>query len=208
MKTNRRYAVFILFIFLGLIGYVGILQYLHKGQQTNIILITLDALRPDHLGCYGYRKNTSPNIDRISREGIIFLNVIAQSSFTPTSMASLLTSAYPFAHGVYAFGDKISDNLSTLSDLLKQNDFQTGFFSSHVGIATIGGFEDHFDIFYSICTYKEEINNKNTKVTELNPRIVKWIEKNKNKKFFLWIHYIEPHSPMDPPLKYLKMFLN
>ncbi|MEE9504195.1 MAG: sulfatase-like hydrolase/transferase, partial [Thermodesulfobacteriota bacterium] len=69
-------------------------------KDFNIVLITIDALRADHLSCYGYNRTTSPNIDKIAEDGIIFKNAIAPSSWTAPSMASLFTSVYPINHGV------------------------------------------------------------------------------------------------------------
>ena len=69
-------------------------------NNFNIVLITIDALRADHLSCYGYERNTSPNIDKVAEKGILFKNVIAPSSWTAPSMVSLFTSTYPINHGV------------------------------------------------------------------------------------------------------------
>jgi len=69
-------------------------------HDSNIVLITIDTLRADHLSCYGYERNTSPNIDKIAKEGTRFTNAIATSSWTSPSMASIMTSLYPISHGV------------------------------------------------------------------------------------------------------------
>lgn len=210
MEKNKRYNKIIAF-FLSFIILIGVFLFLKSLKETlkpNILLITLDGLRDDHLGCYGYKRDTSPNIDKIAEGGVLFLNAIAQSSHTAPCMYSILTSTYPSECGVFNFGDKISEKIPTLSYLLEVGGYKTGFFSSHVGIATIRGFDEHFDTFYSIWTSREDYNNKSIKVTEINPRIIKWIEKNKKEKFFLWIHYLEPHYPMNPPLTYTKLFLD
>jgi len=210
MKESKIYNKIIVFFFsfIILIGAFLFLKPFKKTIKPNILLITLDALRYDHLGCYGYKRDTSPNIDRIAEVGALFLNAIAQSSHTAPCMYSILTSAYPSECGVASFGDQIPDNTPTLSNLLKVSGYKTGFFSSHVGIATIRGFDESFDTFYSIWTFREDLNNKSIKVTDINPRIIKWIEKNKKEKFFLWVHYLEPHYPMNPPLAYSKLFLD
>lgn len=198
----------IFLVFATALYFVVLLKSSESFSKPNILLITLDALRADHLGCYGYKRDTSPNIDKIAERGALFLNAIAQSSHTAPSMYSILTSTYPSEYGIFNFGDKISEKIPTLSYLLKVSGYKTGFFSSHVGIATIQGFDEYFDTFYTIWTFREDYNNKSIKVTEINPRIIKWIEKNKKEKFFLWIHYLEPHYPMSPPLAYSKLFLD
>jgi arylsulfatase len=166
-----------------------------------VVLITLDALRPDHLGCYGYPVNTSPNIDAFAKEGAAFTNAFAQASFTAPALASLMVSRYPSSGGVFDFGDTIPEGIETLTSLLKKNNFATGFFSSHTGLATIKGFEQSFDDFYTIWTFSE--NKKLTvKAADINPRIMKWLDAHKRKKFFIWIHYLEPHYPLAPAAKY------
>ena len=98
-------------------------------NDFNILLITIDALRADHLSCYGYERKTSPNIDKIAEKGIVFKNVIAPSSWTAPSMVSLFTSTYPINHGVIqGLVNKkkvtqkiISSELTTIPEILKAN---------------------------------------------------------------------------------------
>lgn len=191
-------------------------NFVNPKFKPNIVIVTLDALRPDHLGCYGYKRNTSPNIDKIAKEGVLFLNTIAQSSWTVPSLPSILTSNYLPAHEVVDFGDKISEKLFTLTYLLKINGYQTGFFSNNYNISTILRFDEHFDSFYTVQTYKMNFDEKwNIKkgeskinIANINHRVIKWIKENRRKRFFLWVHYLDPHNPMNPPLLYKKMFIN
>ena len=100
----------------------------------NIILITIDTLRADHLSCYGYERKTSPNIDKIANNGIIFKKAIAPSSWTAPSMVSLFTSVYPINHGITkgiirggeTLRQKVfSGELVTLAQILKDNGYNT-----------------------------------------------------------------------------------
>ena len=84
-------------------------------NDFNIVLITIDALRADHLSCYGYERNTTPTIDKIAEEGMLFKNVIAPPSWTAPSMVSLFTSVYPLNHGV-THGFKII-NRKTINEI-------------------------------------------------------------------------------------------
>ena len=77
---------------------------IQKSKKTNIIFITLDALRFDHLGCYGYQRNTSPNIDKLAQEGVMFTQAITHAPLTVPSVISMITSTHPFSHGVYKWG--------------------------------------------------------------------------------------------------------
>ena len=81
----------------------------------NIVLIVVDALRPDFLGCYGYDRPTSPNIDALARRGALFETAVAHAPWTKTSFASFLTSLYPFQHGVVDWESVMPDTVTTLS---------------------------------------------------------------------------------------------
>jgi hypothetical protein len=106
----------------------------------NIILVSIDTLRADHLGCYGYERNTSPNIDRLAKEGIRFDNAIASSSWTLPSHASMFTGLDPQRHGAVHFGMcgnvRLEQDFDTLPELLWDHGYETAAFSG-------GGFVSH-----------------------------------------------------------------
>jgi len=150
----------------------------YKCPDCNVILITVDALRPDHLGCYGYERNTSPNIDKFAKEeGILF----SQASWTCPSIHSLISSTYPSTTGVYLWDQSLSDLTPTLTQILKKKGFYTGFISAHGGLPD----RNEFDTFEDVFDAKGEDITKKTAL---------WIEKNQNKQFFLWVHYMDTHD--------------
>jgi len=168
-----------------------------KVRDINVVLISIDTLRPDHLGCYGYKRNTSPFIDEIAKDGVLFKNVISSSSWTAPAMASLFTSVNPSVHGVNHGVNKqgtiynrevLSDSLATISSVLKEHGFFTMGFSSNLHMSKEMGFAKGFDVYK--CTRFSNANR-------LNKVILKDKDKNfrKDKKFFLWIHYFDPHWP-------------
>ena len=122
-------------------------------DNFNIILITIDTLRADHLSCYGYDRNTSPNIDKIAQEGVLFSKAIASSSWTSPSIASIMTSLYPISHGVrkgliksgIVYEQEIlSDTFNTLAEILKRNGYKT--FGAVANIHMTTGFNQNFMI--------------------------------------------------------------
>lgn len=165
-------------------------------DNFNIVLITIDALRADHLSCYGYHRNTSPNIDKIAAKGIVFKNVFAPSSWTVPSMVSLLTSVYPVNHGIvkgFAKGEKIhnqnvfSDELITLAELLKANGYDTFGVASNLHLSENFGFARGFDHFKCLSFKPAPFVNR---------VVYSWESQIKNSdKFFLWLHYFDPHHP-------------
>ncbi|UCD83237.1 MAG: sulfatase, partial [Deltaproteobacteria bacterium] len=167
-----------------------------KQSRPNIILALVDALRPDHLGCYGYSRETSPNIDRIAREGVIFSNAISQASWTWPSVASLFTSLYPSQHKVTKiFGYPLSNSLTTLAEIMRDEGYTTGVISSNLCISEVFQFDQGFDYFNKRCSSfgcgddAECITNQ----------ILTWLEMNYDSSFFIYLHYMDPHAPFDPP---------
>jgi len=119
-----------------------------------IILYILDSLRPDFLSCYGYPKKTSPHIDTLAREGIIFTNAFAQSTWTRSSGASILSSTYPSVHGVFTVKDILPAALPTFPERLKKGGFKTIAISAIGNISTDFGFGNGFESFVEL--YKDQ----------------------------------------------------
>lgn len=167
-------------------------------KDFNIALITIDTLRADHLSCYGYKRETSPNIDKIAEEGLRFNNVIAPSSWTAPSMVSLFTSTYPINHGV-VYGlqwkrhkkysqDVFSEELTTLPEVLNTLGYTTFGVSSNHNLTADLGFARGFHYF----KYAGNANSADG----VNEIVWSWEDKIKGaKKFFLWVHYMDPHHP-------------
>ncbi len=167
-------------------------------KNFNIVLITIDALRADHLSCYGYERKTSPNIDKIAETGIIFKNAIAPSSWTAPSMVSLITSTYPTNHGViHGMGyrknktihmqEVFSDKLVTLAEILKAHGYNTFGVASNIHLSEKFGFERGFDYFQCLPFLD---------APPVNETISSWEDEIRNSdKFFVWLHYIDPHLP-------------
>ncbi|MCM8784413.1 MAG: sulfatase [Candidatus Omnitrophica bacterium] len=168
-------------------------------QKPNVILITIDSLRPDHLGCYGYHRNTSPNIDKLAREGVIFKNVIAQSNHTSSSLPSIMTSTYLHTHRVYDYGYDLDKNLSTLAEIMKANGYQTWSWIGNRDILTGANYLEHgFDVQESF-TVKES--------RKIIYGVIEKIKANyKKSPIFLWVHYFDTHAPYDVPEPYPSFF--
>lgn len=154
-------------------------------RRLNVLLITVDALRPDHLGCYGYKRNTSPNIDKLTKEGILFTQAISQASWTHPSIYSLITSTYPSTYGIYFWDQDLPDSVPTLTRVLKEEGYGTAFISGHGGISGVGKFAQGFDTFKDI--YGAEANR-------ITREALSWIKNYQNRHFFLWIHYMDTHD--------------
>ena len=156
----------------------------NKGKEDfNIVLITIDTLRADHLSCYGYERNTSPNIDQIAEQGTVFKNVIAPSTWTVPSMASLFTSTYPINHGALTatratnkiyMQDVFSDRLTTLAEILKDHGYTTLGVSSNSHLSRQFGFARGFDYFKGLRWVNARAVNK--QIYLLEDKIKKFLE--------------------------------
>ena len=166
-----------------------------SAPHYNILLITIDALRADHLSCYGYERTTSPHIDRIAGEGFIFEHVTAPSSWTAPSMVSLFTSVYPINHGVvHGFikngktilnQEVFSREITTLPEILKAQGYTTFGIAANLHLSEQFGFGRGFD-YYKCLPWSP--------APDVNKTLAPWRNAIKSsEKFFLWIHYFDPH---------------
>lgn len=167
-------------------------------ERPNVILITIDALRADHLGCYGYERDTSPHIDKFAKEGTLFRQAIASCSSTFASLPSLFTSTYYYTHGVKNWGSTINPKVPTLAQILKENGYYAGAICAEDFFVNILGLDKGFD------TVSTGIDLKAGEITE---KALVWLKKNKRKIFFLWLHYFDTHEPYRPPSPFDKMFV-
>lgn len=176
-----------------------------KSNDPNIILISIDTLRQDHLGCYGYTRNTSPNIDNLSKDKqtVTFDNVISQSHWTLPAHMSMFTSQYTSTHQIYM--NRLLKKESIVFPMIfkKNNNFLNYGFVTHVRVSPNYGFERGFDSFWF-----EEHNfpNEKARVQDVIPRILEFLEKYRNNKFFLFIHLFDVHSPYSPPAPFDTIF--
>lgn len=156
-------------------------------KGPNVVLITIDTLRADHLGCYGYEKNTSPTIDRLAREGVRFNRMFAQRGLTWPSLTSIMTALYPLTHGVESNETLLDASFITLPEILKENGYETAAFLTNFFHAPNRGFD----------TKKGgAIGDLDRIVTDL---ALQWLNSKQDDKFFMWLHYKNPHAPYHPP---------
>lgn len=163
-------------------------------KRPNVVFIVIDALREDHLGCYGYSRQTSPFMDWLSRRGVFFRNVISQSSWTKTAIASLLASLYPEAHGIRRVRDVLPKELLLISEVFKTHGYRTCCVQSNAWLKTEFGFNQGYDNF---------VYNASLRASEMNRQALEWLDQEKDRPFFLYLHYMDVHNPYLPPPQFL-----
>ena len=194
-------------------------------QGPNIIVLLVDTMRADHLGCYGYGRNTSPAMDKLAREGVLFKNAYAPSSWTLPSTASLLTSLYPREHGATDTTKAIARKAVGLAERLHKAGYDTAAFSANYSLVTAErGFDrgcDHFELFVKEGSEisAEELNRsrklldfamkiKAVDAEELNAAALKWFDgrEETSRPVFMYLHYMDPHSPYEAPEPFRTVF--
>ena len=157
-------------------------------KPTRVLFVTFDALRADHLSAYGYRRRTSPNIDRLADHGVVFTRALATSSWTFPSLSSVFTSAFPRTHGVFGPDGHVKpERVLPVMELLHAG-IKTGMFAGHEfsSLKLDQGFADKKYLFM-------------IPAREMTDRAIEWVRANGDGPFFLWLHYFEPHCPYNPP---------
>ena len=182
----------------------------------NVILISIDALRPDHLHCYGYARETSPHIDRLAREGALFENVISSSSWSLPAHACLFTGLADSVHGCLDSDQRLHADHYTLAERLKDTGYGTaGFFSGpylHPVFGLNQGFDDYIDcISYPQSAGEPATTSPTTSAADMtNPTTLRavesWLTQNTHRPFFMFIHMWDVHFDYTPPPPYDTMF--
>ncbi|MDX9816903.1 MAG: sulfatase-like hydrolase/transferase, partial [Smithellaceae bacterium] len=116
-------------------------------EKPNIILVIIETFRVDHIGCYGYSRNTTPFIDRFAEESVLFKNMISASSWTMPSHMSMLTGIYPSVHKATDYGKKLDEQIVTLAEVLRKNGYRTAGFISNPTLEAKYGFAQGFDFY-------------------------------------------------------------
>jgi arylsulfatase A-like enzyme len=164
--------------------------------DPNVMIISADALRADHLSCYGYGRRTSPHIDQFAGESIVFQSAISQASWTLPSFVSLFTSLEPSFHGILQDGVKIHSSVKTLPKILRENGYLTAASVDNPHLSPAMGLAEGFD-FYSYG---------NPNVEGQLATVEGWLEAMKGQKFFLFFHLISTHLPYEPPAPFTDVF--
>jgi arylsulfatase A-like enzyme len=164
------------------------------GEKPNVIIINIDTLRADHVGAYGYSKNTTPFLDSLFKQGVIFDNAITPGYLTPQTDAAIFSGLYPSQNNVSSWGSPINDKLVLLPKILSLYGYRTGAFVCE-GLEKNFGFDKQFDTYnYYAYDYQNEFKNATTSRAD----IIKWITETKSPFFIFW-HIYDVHFPYIKP---------
>lgn len=181
-------------------------------RDANVLLITLDTTRADHLSCYGPHGAKTPHLDGLAARGVRFAQATAQVPLTLPSHACIMTGAYPTVHGLRDMGGFVLDpSHPTMASLVQAAGFATAAFVGSRAVAK------HFGLSHGFDTYDDDMGAQTEegklpgifperRASVVTDRALEWLKQNGGKKFLLWAHYYDPHQPYDPPEPYKRLY--
>jgi arylsulfatase A-like enzyme len=182
-----------------------------RKPPINVILITIDTVRADHLGCYGAKDVQTPTLDALARDGIVFERAISQVPLTWPSHAAILTGLYPFQNGVQDFtGQPLDPRFRSVAQAFKEHGYATGAVVSAFvldrswGLAR--GFDFYDDAFAPEAFLNRDLGLVDRRAGESVDHVIAWMTKNPRRPLFFWLHLYDPHSPYDPPEPYRSQY--
>jgi arylsulfatase A-like enzyme len=176
-------------------------------EDQNLILITLDTHRADHMGAYNEGLVSTPNLDLLAEEGTLFTNCFSPTPVTLPAHSSLFYSQPPFKLKIYNNGETLNiEDIKSLAEIFKENGYATGAFVS------LGVLLERYGLNKGFDTYSDPFPKTRWYLTaeEVNSSLFPWLEKHREQNFFVWIHYSDPHDPYAPPdiPNDIKVYLN
>ena len=184
----------------------------HK-TSPNVILITIDTVRADHVGCYGAKDVQTPTLDALAHDGIVFERAISQVPLTWPSHTAILTGLDPFQNGVQDFtGQPLEPRFRSIAQAFQKHGYATGAVVSAFvldrswGLAR--GFDFYDDAFPAQAFATRDLGLVERRAGESVTRALAWLQKNPRRPFFFWLHLYDPHSPYDPPEPYRTQYRN
>jgi len=184
--------------------------------EANVIVCVLDAARADHVGCYGYPRDTTPNLDKLARESVVFERHYAEYPQTKASTASLLTSRHADSHLAVEMR-KVGQDSFFMQRGLKQAGFTTAYFSSNAWASPSWGFTDGFDTVYSFnaggfrggdgpARAAPEFHRISREPEELLSAFSRWLDQRDGNRLFAYLHFLPPHHPYNAPEEMQRLF--
>lgn len=192
-----------------------------RAPRWNLLVVTFDTTRADHIGCYGHAAARTPNVDRLAREGVRFARAYTAAPITMPSHSTIFTGKYPPRTGVRDNGMFVLPaEQTTLAEVLKARGYATA--------AAVGGFpllrkfgldqgfdlyDDRLEVEYEDAqarrvVRKSQLYFEERRAGRVNEAVRDWLERNASRPFFLWVHYFDAHQPQEPPPPYDQLFAN
>lgn len=190
-------------------GAIALVAGCGRSTRPNVLLIVMDTARSDRLSCYGYARPTTPHVDGIAAEGLLYENCITPGSWTLPAHASLFSGLYPRDHHTDSGNQTLAESFTTLAEELGAAGYQTVGFSNNVWLSKSSGLQQGFAEFHEVWRDHLGPQFPDDGAGMTTERVLRWIDArpDPHRPFFLFINYFEPHLPYRPPPPYDRRFL-
>jgi choline-sulfatase len=171
-------------------------------RPLNVVVVTIDTLRADHLGCYGYSKIETPVLDHLAENGALFERAVSQVPNTPPSHASIFTGTYPTVHQVRGMGGfTLGPSPLTLATILQQKGWKTAAFVGSTAVSKVTGLNQGFQVYDDKMLEPGQGGSAaQRRAGRVVDQAISWLRQQTSQtRFFLWVHVYDPHAPYDPP---------
>jgi len=176
--------------------------FLEDGSRPNVLVYLVDTLRADHLGCYGYPRPTSPQVDAFAEECVFFERGTTQTSWTKPSVGTLFTGMLPTNHGAMRREHALRPDVPTLAQTMKAAGYATGAVVTNPNVLPVYGFSAGFDDYVDL-----ESMGRRTRAETVHEAAFEWLDEHQGEPFFLYLHARDPHDPLEPPEPWRERFL-
>ena len=165
--------------------------------DVHVVLYLVDTLRADRLGLYGYHRPTSPHLDALAEECVVFDSAYAAAPWTLPSVVSMMTASFPMEHGIVVRGDRVAEEAETLPERMQALGYRTAGFVCNPFGATASGMDEGYDHLVSMPRGRQSVD-----VAEVQ----EWLRAHPDDRHFLYVHTLEPHRPYKAPRGYQERF--
>ncbi len=208
LTIRTRIALSILLVVAGCAVWFFSARHQPSAKIRNVVLISIDTCRADHLSCYGFERKTTPNIDAVASQGVLFTRAHSTNPLTLPAHSSMLTGTNPPYHGVHDNGShRLGDVNVTLAEIMRDHGYQTAAFVSAIVLKAQFGLDQGFGTYDDHVTgegRKLHINQR--KAGDTSRQAVDWLDIHGHEPFFLFLHYFDPHAPYEPPESFALRF--
>ena len=198
-------------IALGLSGYASVTRPTAADDTPSVFLLTVDTTRADHLSCYGYERETTPNLTALAESGVLYENAFSHAAVTSASFACIMTGHRPRETGTYG-NDPVALRMHTLAEYFQSAGYRTGAIVSNYVLHRGKNYEFGFDHFDDRMDDRELVRRTPERIGEsTTAAALKWLRDATTKDdrpLFLWVHYQDPHGPYTPPRSYQSLYLD
>ena len=171
--------------------------------RPNIVIYLIDTMRRDHVGVYGYERNTTPRMDELAQDAVVFEEAYAPSGWTKPSVGTVLSGVNPPRHGAITRSHALPEDVKVLGEYLSPLGYHTAAIVTNPNIIPFWGFDQGFDTFYDV---REETRTRRVNADTVTEWTIRHLAQAIQSPWFLYIHTMDPHSPYEPPAPYDAMF--